>query len=294
MVEEARRAGAKGIAAVGTAGLRRASDSAAFVAAVEERCGVRIEVISGEDESRLAYLAAVSALELPPGELVVFDTGGGSSQFTFGHGTRRRRPRQRRGRRRALHRALRARRRRLGRDAPRRAGRDRRRPRRPGRQAPPRRARRSGRRRDEPRRRGRLGLAAYDPDVVQGTVLDRAEVDRQLELYRTRSADERRGIEGGAPAAGRDAAAWPARTAWSRPSSVVRRAAGHRGGYGGLRHGVLVHRLQFTHRQASPLHYGFFPPTLSRRRRVMTRRCPASRRAPAGRSRRAGHRTRRR
>ncbi len=87
MVEEARRAGAEGIAAVGTAGLRRASDSAAFVAAVEERCGVRIEVISGEDESRLAYLAAVSALELPPGELVVFDTGGGSSQFTFGHGT---------------------------------------------------------------------------------------------------------------------------------------------------------------------------------------------------------------
>ena len=48
---------------------------------------MRIEVISGEDEARLAYLAAVSALELPPGELVVFDTGGGSSQFTFGHGT---------------------------------------------------------------------------------------------------------------------------------------------------------------------------------------------------------------
>ena len=87
MIEEARRAGAEGIAAVGTAGLRRASDSAAFIAAVEERCGVRIEVISGKDESRLAYLAAVSALELPPGELVVFDTGGGSSQFTFGHGT---------------------------------------------------------------------------------------------------------------------------------------------------------------------------------------------------------------
>ena len=36
------------------------------------------------------------------------------------------------------------------------------------------------------------GLATYDPDVVQGTVLDRAEVDRQIELYRTRTADERR------------------------------------------------------------------------------------------------------
>ena len=26
-------------------------------------------------------------------------------------------------------------------------------------------------------------MATYDPDVVQGTVLDRAEIDRQIELY---------------------------------------------------------------------------------------------------------------
>ena len=40
------------------------------------------------------------------------------------------------------------------------------------------------------------GLAEYDPAVVQGTVLDRAEIDRQIELYRTRTADERRAIIG--------------------------------------------------------------------------------------------------
>ena len=40
------------------------------------------------------------------------------------------------------------------------------------------------------------GLATYDPDVVQGTVLDRAEVDRQIELYRTRTVEERREIAG--------------------------------------------------------------------------------------------------
>ena len=34
------------------------------------------------------------------------------------------------------------------------------------------------------------GLATYDPKVVQGTVLDRAEIDRQIELYRT---SDRRG-----------------------------------------------------------------------------------------------------
>ena len=41
-----------------------------------------------------------------------------------------------------------------------------------------------------------LGLASYDPDIVQGTVLDRAEVDRQVELYRPGDAEARRGIVG--------------------------------------------------------------------------------------------------
>ena len=40
------------------------------------------------------------------------------------------------------------------------------------------------------------GLATYDPDAVHGTRLDRAGIDRQIELYRTRDADERRGIVG--------------------------------------------------------------------------------------------------
>ena len=40
------------------------------------------------------------------------------------------------------------------------------------------------------------GLATYDPEVVTGTVLERSEVDRQIELFRTRTADERRRIPG--------------------------------------------------------------------------------------------------
>ena len=40
------------------------------------------------------------------------------------------------------------------------------------------------------------GLATYDPDVVQGTVLDPAEIDRQIELYRTTDGDARRAIVG--------------------------------------------------------------------------------------------------
>ena len=39
-------------------------------------------------------------------------------------------------------------------------------------------------------------LATYDPEVVQGTVLDVAEIDRQIELYRTSGPEERRRIVG--------------------------------------------------------------------------------------------------
>ena len=39
-------------------------------------------------------------------------------------------------------------------------------------------------------------MAQYDPEAIQGTVLERAEIDRQIELYRSRDADERRRIVG--------------------------------------------------------------------------------------------------
>ena len=38
----------------------------------------------------------------------------------------------------------------------------------------------------------RLELATYDPDAVRGAVLERAEVDRQIELNCTQDADSRR------------------------------------------------------------------------------------------------------
>ena len=36
----------------------------------------------------MAYLGVKAGLRLPEGALVVFDTGGGSTQFTFGQGAR--------------------------------------------------------------------------------------------------------------------------------------------------------------------------------------------------------------
>jgi exopolyphosphatase/guanosine-5'-triphosphate,3'-diphosphate pyrophosphatase len=37
-----------------------------------------------------------------------------------------------------------------------------------------------------------LALAPYDPDVVQGAVVSRGEVERQIDLYRSMSHEERR------------------------------------------------------------------------------------------------------
>ena len=100
--------------AVGTAGLRIARNSDAFVEAVRERTGIEVEIISGDEEARLAYRRGDAGMRLGTGSLVLFDTGGGSSQFTFGAGRAGRGAVQRRRRRRAVHGALRARRSRLG------------------------------------------------------------------------------------------------------------------------------------------------------------------------------------
>lgn len=85
MAVEAERNGVRALAAVGTAGFRIATNSADAVAAIRERSGVKVELIPGEEEARLAYLATAAELGPTEGSIVVFDTGGGSSQFTFGH-----------------------------------------------------------------------------------------------------------------------------------------------------------------------------------------------------------------
>ncbi len=86
MAEEAARAEVVAVTAVGTAGLRIARNSDAFVEAVRERTGIEVEIISGDEEARLAYVAVTAEMRLGTGSLVLFDTGGGSSQFTFGQG----------------------------------------------------------------------------------------------------------------------------------------------------------------------------------------------------------------
>jgi len=78
--------GAATTAAVGTMALRSATNTQVFTDAVRERCGLEVEVVPGEEEARLSYLAVLSGLGAGKGRVVVFDTGGGSTEFIFGEG----------------------------------------------------------------------------------------------------------------------------------------------------------------------------------------------------------------
>jgi exopolyphosphatase/guanosine-5'-triphosphate,3'-diphosphate pyrophosphatase len=239
MVDEARTHGVTEIAAVGTAGLRMATNRADLVDEVTARTGVEIEVISGDEETRLAYLATAAALGLGEGSLVVVDTGGGSTQFTFGHAGeiderfsvdvgavrytdrfRLDQPVDPEG----LAEALAA----ISDDLTRLD--------------------------DRPSPETlvgmggaitnmtavELGLAAYDPDRVHGAVLSLDSLDRQIERYRSVDADERRSIVGLQPSRAEVilAGACIVRTVMLKLGKEALTVSDR-----GLRHGVLVERF---------------------------------------------------
>jgi exopolyphosphatase/guanosine-5'-triphosphate,3'-diphosphate pyrophosphatase len=86
MAQKTREHGVNEIVAVGTMGLRTAHNAQEFVTRVNDACGVTVEIIPGEEEARLAYLAVKSGVGLKEGRLVIFDTGGGSTEFIVGKG----------------------------------------------------------------------------------------------------------------------------------------------------------------------------------------------------------------
>ena len=195
MVSQAKEAGVAAIAAVGTMGMRTAHNSQQFIDAVEQRCGLRIEIIPGTEEGRLAYLAVKAGIGLGEGTLAIFDTGGGSTQFTFGSGASVEeqfslnvgavRFTEKYG----LANAISKEQLKLAQDAV---------------------AAEFTRIDGRPSPHALVGMggaitniaaakhqmAKYDPDVIQGSVIERSEVEQQIEMYRTKSVDERRAIIG--------------------------------------------------------------------------------------------------
>ena len=76
------------MAAVGTSALRNASNAAEFITAVQNRAGIEVTVITGDDEAKLTLLGMRRALsqgkrseEDPLASALVIDIGGGSTEL---------------------------------------------------------------------------------------------------------------------------------------------------------------------------------------------------------------------
>ncbi|HZU60990.1 MAG TPA: hypothetical protein VE983_08490 [Solirubrobacteraceae bacterium] len=84
-LQRARALGAREVRAVATAAIRGAPNGSSLATAVSNRCGLEVEVLSWEEEARLAFIGVARTLgHLPDGELGVIDVGGGSSELAVG------------------------------------------------------------------------------------------------------------------------------------------------------------------------------------------------------------------
>ena len=82
MVRRARNIGA-GIFIAGTMALRTAGNSLDFIKMVKDSCGLDVHVLTGEEEARYSWRGAVDGFNIE-GYAVMFDTGGGSTEFVAG------------------------------------------------------------------------------------------------------------------------------------------------------------------------------------------------------------------
>lgn len=68
---------------VATEACRRAANGEAFIRRVQEETGIAIDIISTEEEARLAFMGCSSLLTQSSSRAVVFDIGGGSTELMW-------------------------------------------------------------------------------------------------------------------------------------------------------------------------------------------------------------------
>lgn len=78
-----RRRGVTDVRAVATEACRRAANCNAFIDRVVEETGIRIEIISAEEEARLALAGCAALLNRRIPRALVFDIGGGSTEIMW-------------------------------------------------------------------------------------------------------------------------------------------------------------------------------------------------------------------
>jgi len=73
------------IKAVATSAARRAMNAETYFARIQRKLGLRVRIISGDEEARLTWLGGQRDLQLPEGPRLVVDLGGGSTELVLGH-----------------------------------------------------------------------------------------------------------------------------------------------------------------------------------------------------------------
>ena len=77
------RLGAERVVAAATSAVRDASNRDEFLDGVRRKTGLRVRVLSGEEEAAMSYRGVLSGLAVVPRSTVVVDVGGGSTEFIW-------------------------------------------------------------------------------------------------------------------------------------------------------------------------------------------------------------------
>ncbi len=87
MINESNAQGAQLVSIFSTSVLRDAGNKEAFIGRIKELFGIDINVISGEEEAQLAYMACREVVDDKSQKFSVIDIGGGSTEIIIGNGT---------------------------------------------------------------------------------------------------------------------------------------------------------------------------------------------------------------
>lgn len=82
----AKKRGAESVRVIATSAARDAKNADDLITAVAKACGMKLEVISGEQEAEWAFRGAMSNPKLSREPVLLLDVGGGSTEFILGQG----------------------------------------------------------------------------------------------------------------------------------------------------------------------------------------------------------------
>ena len=74
----------KEIYCMGTSALRDSKNKELFIKLAKEKANINVDIISGEKESNLGFMGVLQGVE-NPGDILVIDIGGGSTEFIIGN-----------------------------------------------------------------------------------------------------------------------------------------------------------------------------------------------------------------